>query len=478
MIVDDDSTQREIMRQLLMKDLPIEVQTIGTTAEALELLDAESYRAILCDLVMPDGGGREVLAFVQSRGLRIPVIIITGYGDEEVAEQCIRAGAFDFISKPVDRLSLVAVIRRALLQSGMNTAEPEAPSVPSPAQPFDNLVATSSLMQAVLASAAKFAHADANLCIYGESGTGKEQVARNIHYSGPRAEHPLLVFDCAAIPEGLMESEMFGHVKGSFTSAVSDRDGIFQLAHKGTILLDEVGELSPPLQAKLLRVIQTREFRKVGGRQSIKVDVRIIAATHRNLRQMAAEGTFREDLLYRLEVIYLHIPPLRARKEEIPALVDHFVKKYNRNNKRQIRRITPRTMGVLLSYDWPGNVRELENCIERWSVMSDGDTLDIASLAQILPPSDTRVLAAVPEESRWLGSLKEAERDLILKTLDRVHGNRTRAADLLGISLRGLHYKLKSLQVPNGQENGRSGREEHAAEKGKFNEKQNQSISK
>jgi len=238
-----------------------------------------------------------------------------------------------------------------------------------------------------------------------------------------------------------------------------------------------VGELSPPLQAKLLRVIQTREFRKVGGRHPIKVDVRIIAATHRNLRQMAAEGRFREDLLYRLEVIYLHIPPLRARKEEIPALVDHFIKKFNRNNKKQIRRITPRTMGVLLSYDWPGNVRELENCVERWAVMSDGDTLDITSLAQILPPSDGRVLAAVPDESRRPTSLKEAERELILQTLDRVRGNRTRAAEILGISLRGLHYKLKALQLPAGQESGRSGEAEHAAEGRRSDERQIRTVS-
>jgi len=303
-------------------------------------------------------------------------------------------------------------------------------------------------MNEVLARIAKVAKADTNVCIYGESGTGKELVARAIHYSGPRADHPLIVLDCAAIPEGLMESEMFGHVKGSFTSAMSDREGVFQLADGGTLFLDEVAELPLPLQAKLLRVIQCREFRKVGGKNPIKVNVRIIAATNKDLRQMVSDGKFREDLYYRLEVIPLNLPALRQRKEDIPLLVDHFIQKFNRNNTKQVRGVSSRTMGVLLRYHWPGNVRELENCIERAAVMTDADILDVTDLTQILRPtvSDASKASTNGDDEAWPRSLKDAERDLILKTLRNVQGNRTRAAELLGISLRGLHYKLKSLR--------------------------------
>jgi len=443
LIVDDEHSQYEILRRYL-EPHPVEVQVADGTAEALRRLGGERFQAVLCDLVMAQGGGMEVLRFVRSRAIPTPVIIITGYGDEETAEECLTAGAFDFISKPVDRLSLLAVLRRALLRSGLLFEEIPPPAQASrPTPQFPHLIGTSDAMQAVLARVAKVAEADTNVCVYGESGTGKELVARAIHYSGPRANQPLIVLDCAAIPEGLMESEMFGHVRGSFTSAVTDREGVFQLADGGTLLLDEVGELSLPLQAKLLRVIQCREFRKVGGKHPIKVNVRIIAATNKDLRAMVAEGKFREDLFYRLEVIPITMPPLRQRKEDVPLLVDHFIQKFNRNNKKQIRGISSNTMGVLLRYHWPGNVRELENCIERAAVMADGDILDVKDLTQVLRPGPTQVRT---DPDPWPRSLKDAERDLILKTLQSVQGNRTRAAELLGISLRGLHYKLKSFR--------------------------------
>ncbi len=446
LIVDDEAGETKIFR-FYLEALPIEVSVAGGTAEALSLLRSERFHAVLCDLVMEGGGGLEVLRFVQSQGLQVPVIIITGYGNEGTAEECVAAGAFDFIAKPVDRLSLVAVMRRALLRGGLIFEEITPPPSTRPQLKSPLLVGTSDAMNEVLARIVKVSKADTNVCIYGESGTGKELVARAIHYSGTRADHALIVLDCAAIPEGLMESEMFGHVKGSFTSALSDREGVFQLADGGTLFLDEVAELPLPLQAKLLRVIQCREFRKVGGKNPIKVNVRIIAATNKDLRQLVSEGRFREDLYYRLEVIPLLLPPLRQRKEDIPLLADHFIQKFNRNNTKQIRGVSSRTMGVLLRYHWPGNVRELENCIERAAVMADGDILDVTDLNQILrsPTSDAPAGTSVGDDP-WPRSLKDAERDLILKTLRTVQGNRTRAAELLGISLRGLHYKLKSLR--------------------------------
>ena len=447
LIVDDEASEAKVFR-FYLEALPVDAKVAHSTEEATSLLASERFHAVLCDLVMEGGGGLEVLRFVQGQGLQIPVIIITGYGDEETAEECVAAGAFDFVAKPVDRLSLVAVLRRALLRSGLIFDEITPPPPNRPSLKSALLVGTSDAMNDVLARIAKLAKADTNVCIYGESGTGKELVARAIHYTGPRADHPLIVLDCAAIPEGLMESEMFGHVKGSFTSAMSDREGVFQLADGGTLFLDEVAELPLPLQAKLLRVIQCREFRKVGGKHPIKVDIRIIAATNKDLRQMVSGGKFREDLFYRLEVIPLLLPPLRQRKEDIPLLVDHFIQKFNRNNTKQVRGVSTCTMGILLRYHWPGNVRELENCVERAAVMSDGDILDVTDLTQILRPAalDAARTPMNGEGESWPRSLRDSERDLILKTLRNLQGNRTRAAEILGISLRGLHYKLKSLR--------------------------------
>jgi two-component system, NtrC family, response regulator AtoC len=461
LLVDDEMGQTDLLRSYL-KDLPLEVQAAEGPAAACQWLRREPFHAVLCDLLMPGGGGLEVLRFVRSQGLPTPVIIITGYGDEETVEECVTAGAFDFIAKPIDRLSLVAVLRRALLWSDLIFEEQLTPPSPPPFLQFPNLVGTSAALQEVLWRIAKVAAADTNVCLYGESGTGKELVARAIHYAGPRASHPLVVLDCAAIPEGLMESEMFGHVKGAFTSAVTDREGVFQLAEGGTLFLDEVGELPLPLQAKLLRVIQCREFRRVGGKHPCKVNVRLIAATNKDLRARVAAGQFREDLFYRLEVIPITLPPLRERKEDIPLLVDHCIAKFNRHSKKQIRGLSARTLGGLLRYPWPGNIRELENCIERAAVMTDGDVLDVPDLTQLLrPPPAGALPEAAPAPPQ---SLKEAERALILQTLQSVQGNRTRAAELLGISLRGLYYKLKELQqagVLPASGNGNGTRESH-----------------
>jgi len=315
------------------------------------------------------------------------------------------------------------------------------PSPVSP-HPFPDLIGNSAAMQAVYGWIGKVAAAAANICLYGESGTGKELVAQAIHTAGRRRGRPFVVLDCAAIPEGLMESEMFGHVRGAFTSAVGDRVGVFQLADTGTLFLDEVAELPLPLQAKLLRVIQQREFRRVGTSTPLRVDVRLIAATNRDLASLVQQGRFRADLFYRLDVLRLTLPSLRERKEDIPLLVAHFVQQVNQHRDRPLKGVTARTLQRLLQYDWPGNVRELENCIERAGVLAEGALIDLEEQHRLVPPS-----AAPNGAEAGAGlSLRDRERTLILDTLTQTRGNKTAAAALLGISLRGLHYKLRRLK--------------------------------
>jgi len=315
------------------------------------------------------------------------------------------------------------------------------PSPVSP-HPFPDLIGNSAPMQAVYRWIGKVAAAAANICLYGESGTGKELVAQAIHTAGRRRGRPFVVLDCAAIPEGLMESEMFGHVRGAFTSAVGDRVGVFQLADTGTLFLDEVAELPLPLQAKLLRVIQQREFRRVGTSTPLRVDVRLIAATNRDLATLVQQGRFREDLFYRLDVLRFPLPPLRERKEDIPLLVTHFVQQLNQHRDQPLKGVTARTLKRLLQYDWPGNVRELQNCIERAGVLAEGALIDLEAPHRLGPRG-----AALNGAAAGTGlTLRDRERALILDTLHQTRGNKTAAAALLGISLRGLHYKLRRLE--------------------------------
>jgi DNA-binding NtrC family response regulator len=453
LVIDQDATDRTALCENLASGA-LEVKTADGTVAAITSLTREHFDAVLCNLVMEDGGGMKVLRFIRDRSLQIPLIIIAHHADWEIAQDCLSAGAFDFVTKPIDQLSMRAVVRRALLRSGLIFEDilqaPETPAIGH----FPFLVGSSPQMTELLRQIAKIGPVDSTVCVYGESGVGKELAARAIHCSSHRSDRPLIVLDCAAIPENLMESEMFGHVKGAFTSAIADREGVFQLADGGTLFIDEVGELTPSLQAKLLRVIQTREFRKVGGKHSIKVDVRIIAATNKDLRARVADGGFREDLYYRLEVIPLTIPPLRHRKDDIPALVDYFIKGLKKKNTKQVHGVSARMMAALLRYDWPGNVRELENCIERAVVMTEGKMLDIGEdLTFFLRNTGSHDLQHRPilEADRAPRSLREsrrdAERDLIFKALQTAGGNRTRAAALLGVSLRNLHYKLRAFQL-------------------------------
>jgi transcriptional regulator with PAS, ATPase and Fis domain len=309
---------------------------------------------------------------------------------------------------------------------------------------FGHLVGASPAMREVLNTADKAAETDANVYIYGENGTGKELVARAIHYRGARRGKPLITLDCTAIPEGLMESQLFGHVRGAFTGAVDSQEGVFALAHSGTLFIDEIGELSLPLQAKLLRVLQFREYTPVGGAQSRRVDARFITATNRDLRQAVQAGTFRSDLFYRIAVVHIVIPALRERRQDIPLLVDHFLKKFAAQYQRPVRQVSPAVRDFFQQHAWPGNVRQLENCIEHGVIFAQGETLELEDLRGFF---EERVVtspsATPPSQPSFSGSLKELEEWYILETLKRFSGNRTRTARFLGLSLRSLQYKLK-----------------------------------
>jgi transcriptional regulator with PAS, ATPase and Fis domain len=305
-----------------------------------------------------------------------------------------------------------------------------------------DIIGQSPQIRDVFAKIEKVAAGSANVCIVGESGTGKELIARAIHYNSERRDRPLITLDCTAVPEGLMESHLFGHVRGSFTGAVENRDGVFSLAHTGTLFIDEISELSLPLQAKLLRVIQMREFVKVGGSKPIRTDIRLITASNKDLRRAVADGTFREDLYYRIAVVMIQTPPLRDRRGDVPVLVDHFLKKFGTSHRKRIRSMTPQAMDLLTSYQWPGNIRQLENCIEQAVVLCESDTVDVGALWL----GDTTTPRQVDSSMRIRSglTLRDVEQQYILRTLQETGGNRTRAARVLGISLRCLQYKLKA----------------------------------
>ena len=309
---------------------------------------------------------------------------------------------------------------------------------PCPGPAFPYIVGDSARMQSVYAVMKKVAQGDANVCIEGENGTGKELIAQALHASGSRRDRPFVTLDCAAIPEGLMESQIFGHVRGAFTGAVSTRPGVFALAHTGTLFLDEIGEMAPHLQAKLLRVIQTREFTMVGATQPRRVDVRIITATNRDLRKAIAEGRFREDLYYRIAVVHINLPTLRERTEDVPLLIAHFLRLKAAEHRKTIRGLTSRAIEALVAYTWPGNVRQLENWVEQAVVLTDGDLIDLSHFPQMYEARRAPTAAPVPRPR-----LREMEKRYILETLELTRWNRAQAARLLGISVRGLQYKLQ-----------------------------------
>ncbi len=446
LIVDDESAQRELIGGFLRKQ-GHEILTAGSGAEALARLREARLDLVLSDFKMPGMSGLDLLRGVKAVNPEIPFILVTAYGTVETAVQAMKEGAADYLTKPLDLDELLLRIGRVSEQVRLQTAVRDLQAHLVERHRLEGIVGESGRMQEVLALVKRVAPSDATVLIRGESGTGKELIARAIHFNSSRSAGPLVTLNCAALPEQLLESELFGHERGAFTGAVAQRKGRFELADGGSIFLDEIGDLSPSLQVKLLRVLQERQFERLGGSRTLTANVRILAATHRDLEQAMGDGTFREDLYYRLNVVTIQIPPLRERREDIPPLLDHFLRKFAGKSRREVSGLTAAARDALLRYDYPGNVRELENLVERAVLLCRGRVIDLEDLPVAARPGEGGAAATgTPEESRSLPDLVDSlERQAIRAALLRHDGVQTRAAEELGISERVLRYKMKKL---------------------------------
>jgi DNA-binding NtrC family response regulator len=439
-VVDDEPLQRELIGGFLKKQ-GHEVFLAASGSEAVTRVRGTRVDLVLSDFKMPGMSGLEVLQAVKAVNPEIPFILMTAYGTVETAVLAMKEGATDYLTKPLDLDELLLRIARASEQVRLRSAVRDLQAHLVERHRLEGIIGESGRMQEVLALVERVAPSDATVLIRGESGTGKELIARAIHFNSRRAAGPLVTLNCAALPEQLLESELFGHEKGAFTGAVVLRKGRFEQADSGSMFLDEIGDLSPTLQVKLLRVLQERQFERLGSTTTLSVNVRILAATHRDLEQAMREGTFRDDLYYRLNVVTIQIPPLRERREDIPPLLDHFLRKFAEKNRRQVTGLTAGARDALLKYDYPGNVRELENIVERAVLLCRGQVIDVEDLPVALRPGDRRL--EEPEPRALPDILASIERQAIRVALERHGGVQTQAAAELGISERVLRYKMK-----------------------------------
>lgn len=455
LIVEDEKDVRDTMIDLL-SEAGFDVEGAKDGEEAIEKVRETSFNIVITDLKMPRGDGLNVLEQVKNIDKQTIVIICTGFATVDTAVKAMKLGAFEYITKPIKIEELKLVIERALDYQRLQTENIFLQRQLKTKYKFKHLIGDSTLMQGVFELIEKIAATNSTVLICGESGTGKELVARAIHYNSDRKDEPMVPVNCGAIPEDLLESELFGYEKGAFTGAVKTRMGRFELASGGTIFLDEIGDMSPSLQVKVLRVLQEHEFERLGGVKSIKVDIRIIAATHRDLEKRVKEGSFREDLYYRLNVIPLYLPPLRERRSDIPLLIQHFIEKFNSEKKQHIVGISPDVINCFMEYHWPGNVRELENLIERLVILKGKGTITKADLPEKIVGSgsgDRLHSVAIPDSGiSFNKAVSDFEKELILQALKKTKWVKNRAAHLLQLKRTTLVEKMKKINIT--RENG------------------------
>lgn len=452
LVVDDEESIREFLEIMLKKE-NYEVTTAEDGLRAKEILTKKSFDMVISDMQMPNVTGLELLKFVRENYPDVVFMMITAFGTTETAVDAMKMGAYDYVTKPfkIDevRLNIANALRSKNLETEVRVLKKELVKEYS----FQNMIGNSPPMHAVFDLVRRVSQAPTNVMITGESGTGKEVVAKAIHYNGPLKDRPFVTINCGAIPENLMESEMFGHKKGSFTGAIIDKVGLFEVADGGTLFLDEVGELPVSIQVKLLRAIQERVIRRVGATEDLKIEVRIIAATNRNLEDMVAKGTFRQDLFYRLNVIGIRTPALRERLEDIAILAHHFLKKYNDKLNKNIAGISTEAMDILKNYNYPGNVRELENMIERTVALEAGSTILPESLPPIVNTSSGRKMASSNEIEMGDSGLEldkvigQIEKELLIKAIHTAGGVKKKAAKLLHISFRSMRYRIEKYNL-------------------------------
>ena len=450
LIVEDEAK----MRRLLELNLTEEGYTLHNVADAeagLKILRREKIDLVITDLKLPGMDGLEFLAAVKRVNAAIPVVVMTAFGTVETAVEAMKAGASDYVLKPFSLEEMKLIVRKELAVVRLQEENISLREALGHRYQYENIVAKSPKMQEVLAIVERIAPTNSTVLLGGESGVGKDMIARAIHQNSRRASGPFVKINCTAIPENLLESELFGYEKGAFTGAVNSKPGKFELADKGTIFLDEIGDVPGSTQVKLLRVLQDREFERLGGTRTIKVDVRVLAATNQDLRAALEQGSFREDLYYRLNVVPINIPTLRERKEDIPYLVDAFIERFARESGKRLTGITPPAMKLLMDFHWPGNVRELENIIERAVALSVGTMIDAPDIRLDLSPSKSGVGssgAAAPFPPTGT-TLEQFEDEIIREALRRAEGNKSQAARLLGLSRNALRYRLSKMGVPD-----------------------------
>ena len=456
LIVDNEKSMRDFLSIVLKKEGYF-VETAEDGDHALKILEKDIYDLVLTDMKMPRMSGLDLLKALKDLSPETIIIMMTAYASAETAVEAMKEGAYDYLTKPFQIDEVKLIIKNALERRKLRQENSQLRRELKGQATFTQIIGKSEKMKRVLDLVRKVADSKSNVLIYGESGTGKELIARAIHFNSARRDRSFVTVNCSALPEALLESELFGHMKGSFTGAIGNKEGLFEIAHEGSIFLDEIGETSLSIQVKLLRVLQEKEFRRVGGTKDLKVDVRIIAATNRDLEKLVAEGKFREDLYYRLDVIPIDLPPLRERPEDIPLLAEFFLGRFNQSLGKEIAGIEPEAMRILMNHEWKGNVRELENVVERAVALASSKMLTLADFNQgfLKQAESFPIPASIPEDGLHLEDLiGKIEKELLLKALQETNWVKKEAAKLLHLNFRSFRYRLDKYGIKKVKNNG------------------------